>query len=72
MPAYDEKAERNYLIKEASKLYPNASITVDYDDEDEAIHLDIDGTRYTFQVGSDDDAYVFQSSGARIMLPALD
>lgn len=71
MPPYDEQAERDHLISEASKLYPIASITVDYDDEDEMIHLTIDGMRYTFHVGSDDDAYVFCSDDRRIVIPAL-
>lgn len=72
MNAYNEQIEHNHLISEASKLFPNATITIDYDDEDEAIHLDIDGTRYTFHVESDDDAYVFSSGDDRIVIPALD
>ena len=69
---YDERAERDHLISEALEVYPNASISIDYDDEDEAIHLTIDGMRFTFNVGSDDDAYVFQSGDHRIVIPALD
>jgi hypothetical protein len=72
MKPYDEQAERNHLIAEASKLFPNASVKIEYDDELEAIHLDIDGARYTFYVGSDNDAYVFCSDTNRIVMPALD
>ena len=71
MTAYDEQAERNHLIAEASKLFPNTTITIDYDDDDEAIHLDIDGTRYTFGTGSDDDVYVFRSGNDRIVIAEL-
>jgi hypothetical protein len=70
--AYDEQAERNHLIAEASKLFPNATITVEYDDEDEAIHLDIDDNRYTFHAGSDNEEFAFCSVDYCIMIPALD
>jgi len=73
MPPYDEQTERDHLIAEASKLYPNASVSIHYDDGDEAIHLEIDGTRFTFHSGSDeDDFYVFCSGDDRIVIPALD
>jgi len=73
MNAYDEQTERGHLIAEASKLFPNASISIHFDDEDEAIYLTIDDVRYTFNLGSDDDeAYVFCSGADRIALPAFD
>jgi len=73
MNTYDEHAERNHLMAEASKLFPHASIALIYDDEEEAIHLEIDGNYFTFQVGSDDDeTYTFWSGDARIVIPALD
>ena len=72
MNAYDDQAERDHLINEASKLFPNSTISLEYGDQYEEIHLYIDGARYTFNVGSDDDVFVFYAGNNRIVIPALD
>ena len=39
---------------------------------DEIIHIDVDGHRYTFGIGSDDDAYVFADGKDAFSIPLME
>lgn len=61
--------DRDYLIHYARLLFPSSTVAVTYDDE--IIHLDIDGNRFTFEIGSDDDEYVFHGAGRSFAIPLM-
>jgi len=63
--------DHDYLIHHACLLFPGSTVAVTYT-EDEIIHLDIDGTRFTFEIGSDDDEYVFHGAGRSFAIPLMD
>jgi hypothetical protein len=54
----NKPADYDHLLYHASVCFPGAQIDIIYTD-DEIIHIDVDGHRYTFEIGSDDDEYVF-------------
>ena len=51
-------ADYDYLREHAQRLFPGESIEVIHTD-DEMIHIDVNGHRYTFEITSDDEEYVF-------------
>ena len=53
-----EPLDRLHLLSHAQALFPGAVIEVIHM-PDEIIHLDVNGHRYTFEIGSDDDEYIF-------------
>lgn len=57
-------ADYDHLMQHTQQQFPGATIDITYTD-DEAIHIDVDGLRFTFEIGSDDDAYIF-SDGATV------
>jgi len=65
MPATDHP-DHEHLLVHARQLFPSATIFVTYED-DEIIHVEVDQVRYTFEIGSDDDEYLF-SNGQTWML----
>lgn len=63
--------DHDHLVHHARLLFPGSVVAVTYT-EDEIIHLDIDGTRFTFEIGSDDDEYVFHGAGRSFVIPLMD
>lgn len=61
-------ADYDHLLQHAQRLFPGARIDITYTD-DEIIHIDVDGHRYTFEIGSDDDEYVFDNGSTCFTIP---
>ena len=64
----EEPLDRQHLINHAEVMFPGATIDVIYT-PDEIIHIDVDGHRYTFEIGSDDDAYIFNDGVTSFTIP---
>lgn len=67
----EEPLDRQHLLSHAKALFPGAAIDVIYA-PGEILRLDVDGHRYTFEIGSDDDAYVFTDGVATFTIPLMD
>lgn len=67
----DEPLDRLHLLSHAQDLFPGAIIDVIHT-PDEIIHIDVDGHRYTFEIGSDDDAYAFTDGVTEFTMPLMD
>jgi hypothetical protein len=63
-------ADYMHLLQHAWDLFPDAIIELTY--EDETIHLDVDGHRFTFEIGSDDDYYVFSDGETSFAIPLME
>lgn len=63
-------ADYLHLIRHAWVLFPEATIEITY--HDESIHLDVNGHRFTFEIGSDDDSYVFSDGATSFEIPLMD
>lgn len=63
--------DRLHLLSHAQALFPGAVIDVIHT-PDEIIHIDADGHRYTFEIGSDDDEYLFTSEKASFSIPLME
>lgn len=61
--------DHDHLVHHARLQFPGSAVAVTYDDE--IIHLDIDGVRFTFEIGSDDDAYVFDGPRGSFVIPLM-
>lgn len=66
-----EPLDRSHLFSHAQALFPGAVIEVIYT-PDEIIHLGVDGHRYTFEIGSDDDEYVFTDGKMTFSIPLME
>ncbi|MES2175453.1 MAG: hypothetical protein V4523_16090 [Pseudomonadota bacterium] len=66
----DEPLDRLHLLSHAQALFPAAVIEVIHT-PDEIIHIDVDGHRYTFEIGSDDDEYLFSDGKALFAIPLM-
>lgn len=66
-----EPLDRPHLLFHARALFPGAIIDVTHA-PDEIIYLDVDGHRYTFEIGSDDDAYIFTDGNASFSIPLME
>lgn len=66
-----EPLDRSHLSSHAQTLFPGAVIDVVYT-PDEIIHIEVDGRRYTFEIGSDDDEYVFTDGKASFSIPLME
>lgn len=64
--------ERQHLTRLAQALFPGARIKVTQDFDNEVIHLEIDGVLYRFEIGSDDDRYIFVGPDRAFDLPLMD
>ena len=64
-------ADYDYLRERARLLFPGASIEVIHTD-DEVIHIDVDGHRFTFEITSDDDAYNFSDGRTTFTIPLME
>jgi hypothetical protein len=63
--------DRTHLLSHAQALFPGTTINVVYD-PNEIIHIDVDGGRYTFEIGSDDDEYIFTDGLTTFTIPLMD
>ena len=66
-----EPLDRSHLLSHAQPLFPGAVIDVIHT-LNEIIYLDVDGHRFTFEIGSDDDAYVFTDGNAAFTIPLME
>ena len=67
----NEPLDRPHLFSHAQALFPGHVIEVIYS-PDEIIHIDVDGHRFTFEIGSDDDAYVFTDGHTSFAIPLME
>lgn len=67
----NEPLDRSHLLSHAQALFPGAMIEVIHT-PDEIIHIDVDGHRYTFEIGSDDDEYLFTDGKAFFSIPLME
>ncbi|OHT18509.1 hypothetical protein [Edaphosphingomonas haloaromaticamans] len=67
----DQPLDRTHLLSHAQALFPDTTINVVYD-PNEIIHIDVNGRRYTFEIGSDDDEYVFTDGLTTFTIPIMD
>lgn len=68
----DVPSDQDHLLHYAQRLFPGACITATYDMNAEIIFLDIDARRFTFEIGSDDDAYVFVAGDDAFEIPLME
>ncbi len=66
----NKPADYLHLLQHAWDLFPDAIIELIYNDE--TIYLDVDGHRFTFEIGSDDDYYVFSDSETSFVIPLME
>lgn len=71
MTAVTKPADYLHLLQHAWDLFPGAITDVEYG-EDETIHIIVDSHRFTFEIGSDDDCYVFSDGEASFMIPLME
>ncbi|MGP1354635.1 MAG: hypothetical protein ACTS1Z_15075 [Parasphingopyxis sp.] len=64
-------ADYDHLMRHARTRFPNASVTISYTD-DERIYIDVDADRYAFDIGSDDDEYLFVGRAGTFAIPLMD
>ena len=65
----DQPLDRTHLLSHAQALFPGTTIIVVYDPND-IIHMS--GRRYTFEIGSDDDEYIFTDGLTTFTIPLMD
>lgn len=63
--------DRLHLLSHAQALFPGAVIDVIHT-PDEVIHIDVDGYRFTFEIGSDDDEYIFTDGKVSFAIPLME
>lgn len=66
-----EPLDRSHLFSHAQALFPGAVIEVIHTPE-EVIHIVVDGHRYTFEIGSDDDEYSFTDGKTSFSIPLME
>lgn len=64
-------ADYDYLREHAQRLFPGASIEVIHTD-DEVIHIDVNGHRFTFEITSDDPEYKFSDGQTTFTVPLME
>lgn len=64
-------ADYDYLREHAHQIFPGASIDVVHTD-DEVIHIDVNGHRYTFEITSEDEEYVFTDGLTTFHIPLME
>lgn len=64
----DHPIDYPHLLAHAQAMFPGSHIRVNYTD-DETIHIDVNGHRFTFEIGSDDDAYIFDDGVSSFTIP---
>lgn len=61
----------DHLLIHTQRLFPSATIEITYTD-DEVIHIDVDGHRFTFEITSDDEEYVFTDGKEAFAIPLME
>lgn len=64
----DKPADYDHLMQHAQDIFPGSAIGVTHL-PDEIIHIDVDGYRYTFEIGGDDDIYIFSDGENSFTIP---
>lgn len=64
----NKPADYTHLKEHAQLLFPGARIEVTHT-VDEVIHVYVDGHRFSFEIGSDDDAYIFSDGECSFTIP---
>jgi hypothetical protein len=64
-------ADYDHLLDHAQRLFPGSDIQVTHTDE-EVIHIDVNGHRFTFEITSDDEEYVFTDGRETFTIPLMD
>lgn len=64
-------ADHDHLLDHAQRRFPGARIDVIHTD-DEIIHIDVNGHRYTFEITSDDEEYVFTDGRETFTIPLME
>lgn len=64
----EKPAEYDYLIHHTQDMFPGSVVEVIHT-HDEIIHIDVDGHRFTFEIGSDDDEYIFCDGSTSFTIP---
>lgn len=67
----DAPLDRAHLLSHAQALFPGAMIEVIHM-PDEIIHIDVGEHRYTFEIGSDDDEYLFTDGKTSFSIPLME
>lgn len=66
--AVTKPADYLHLLQHAWNLFPGSDVEITYT-EDETINIDVDGHRFIFEIGSDDDAYIFSDGSTSFTIP---
>jgi hypothetical protein len=64
-------ADHDHLLSHARMLFPGQKIGITYG-EAETIHIDVGPRRFTFEIGSDDDEYVFSDGREAFVIPLME
>lgn len=64
-------ADYDHLMYYAQDRFPGATIDITHM-LGEIIHIDIDRHRYTFEIASDDDEYVFTDGKMTFSIPLME
>jgi hypothetical protein len=67
----NEPLDRLHLLSHARALFPGSVIEVVHT-PDENVYLFIDGHRYSFEIGSDDDEYFFSDGKTSFSIPLME
>lgn len=67
----NEPLDRPHLLFHAQVLFPDATIEVIHA-PNEIIHIDVNGHRYSFEIGSDDDEYLFTDGKGAFAIPLME
>lgn len=67
----NQPADYEHLLAHAQALFPAADIRITHT-PDEVIYIDVDRCRFTFEIGSDDDAYVFSDGQTSFTIPLME
>jgi hypothetical protein len=67
----ENSPDYEHLKRHAQDRFPGSQIEIHYAD-DEMIYIDVDGHRFTFEIGSDDDFYQFFDGATSFTIPLLD
>lgn len=70
MPDYEPR-DRFHLLSHAQALFPGSVIEVIHA-PGEIIHIEVDGHRFTFEIGSDDDEYIFTDGHTTFTIPLME
>lgn len=64
-------ADYLHLLQHACELFPDAIIDIEYG-EVETVQILVDGHRFTFEIGSDDDCYSFSDGETSFVIPLIE